>query len=1004
MLAALSPIIFDQPGWLLLLLLIIPAYLVTRRSIGGLSRRKAYVTFTLRSLLIAILAVAMAEPIWVKRGEGLTVTIVLDRSQSIPIALKQKTVSFLNAMVREKERPEDRVAVVTVGKDANIAAMARPESTVAIGSDEGDLTATNLAEGVRLALATMPDDTSNRILLVSDGNETVDSVMAAADLARASNVPIDILRLDYDYPSEVLFEQIVAPARARQGQTADIKLVLRSQSTASGTIKLRMNGEPLDLNGAEPGEGMAVTLDPGVTAISQTISLDESGPHQFEAVFTPDDTDVDAIIENNTAHAVTFVGGKGKVLIVDDGQTQSQYLLAALNAAGITVDVADPGMLAGGLVFLSGYDAVVLVNIPKWALSDEQDRMLHAYVHDLGGGLLMIGGRESFGAGGWIDSELAKVLPVKLNPPQTRQMPSGALALIMHSCEMPQGNYWGQKVAESAIKALSRLDYAGIVVYGWNAGGGGGINGCTWAFPMQRLGDKQAALAATKQMNVGDMPTFDDSLKLALQGLTSVNAAQRHAIIISDGDAAQPSAAVIQSYIDNRTTITAVMVGGHGTPADLTKMNGLATKTGGRFYNIKNPKQLPQIFIKEARLISRSLIQDGDVYQPSVTNQLPHSPTAGFSAVPAVDGYVLTAPRDGLAQSSIIISTEDGQDPLFAYWNYGLGRSAAYTSDVSNLWGARWASWNEFQSFWEQVIRWALRPSAPSNMLVSTRVEGDMAIVDLEALDANSSYLNFVNANAIVVRPDAGAMQLPFQQTGPGRYRTQFQIDDAGAYLVNVAFQGGTEENPETHNLPAAITVPYAQEFRSVTHNGVLMENVMERTNGRSLSLEDDVKLVSLFDREGLDVARSPKPVWDFLAILAAILLIFDVAARRLSVNPERMADAARQAVQKRGEASEATVAAWKRSRSQVAHRREGRASRDKASARYEASDEDAQRAIDVGAKDAAESRPLRPAPGKPAAAADDDQEAGSHTSRLLAAKRRAQRDEESASEDGEHG
>src|SRR6185369_4274360 len=112
-----------------------------------------------------------------------------------------------------------------------------------------------------------------------------------------------------------------------------------------------------------------------------------------------------------------------------------------------------------------------------------------------GGGLVMLGGPQSFGAGGWINSDVAKVLPVKLDPPQTRQMRNGALALVMHSCEMAQGNYWGQKVAISAIQALSRLDYVGMIAYGCPG----------WCFALQ-TGDKAIAADAAKKMQVGDMP------------------------------------------------------------------------------------------------------------------------------------------------------------------------------------------------------------------------------------------------------------------------------------------------------------------------------------------------------------------------------------------------------------------------------------------------------------------------------------------------------------------
>jgi uncharacterized membrane protein len=999
------PIRIDQPYWLLLLLLIVPTFLFAQKSIGGLSRAKAYTTFGLRTLVIAGLAIALSEPNWVKRGEGVTTTILLDRSHSIPVPRKKWAVDFLARAVDAKENPEDRVAVLTIGRDANITAMADTYSAVTVGSDEGDPTATNLAAGVRLAMATLPPDTANRLIIASDGNETIDSVLAAAELAKANNVPIDVLVLDYEYDNEVVFEQIICPPRARQGQTARVRLVLRSQAEAAGTIRLKLNDQYLDLNGDEPGDGMHVVLPPGTTALEHTIALDESGPHQFEAVFIPDDPKMDAIDRNNAAVGVTFVSGQGKVLVIDDGITQSQYLVNALQESGITVDVRAPDALIGGLVFLSGYDAVVLVNIPRWAFDSEQDRMLHAYVHDLGGGLTMIGGPQSFGAGGWIESEVARALPVKMNPPDMRQMPAGALGLIMHSCEMPQGNFWGQKVAQAAIEQLSRLDYVGIVEFGF--GQVGGIQGCTWAFEMQRVGDKRAALEATKTMNVGDMPSFAPGLQLAFNGLENTTASQRHVIIISDGDPSPPSNQLIQQYIDKKITVTTVMVGGHGTPVDASRMKMVATRTGGEFYSVKNPKQLPAIFIKEARLVSRSLIQDGDTYQPQISSRLP-GPAQGFTGVPPVDGYVLTAMRDGLAQTSIVIATTEGNDPLYAHWNYGLGRAVAYTSDVSKLWGSQWASWARFRAFWEQTIRWSMRPSSPTNLSVNTRFDGDTAIVEVEALDADASYLNFARMNGVVLGPDAVSMPLPLQQVGPGRYQGTFQTDSDGAYLVNIGFESGSGDTAEKGNLQAAVSVPYPKEFRSFHHNAARLQQLADLTGGRVLT-QNDPLLADIFNKDDLEIPRTMKRMWDLLAIICASLLVLDVAARRISFDPARARERLSKAVGRREEASMGTVAAWKRTREQVAHRRDPKKKTARGTdaptgdVRYEADAEDAARAIDVGGEQVRDLRtkPTGERPAAPTPSADDDDDDGDYTSRLLAAKRRARGDDEQGAADG---
>lgn len=985
------PLQFEHPVWLLLLLLIVPAYLIARKGISAGSRAKATLTFALRVVVILLLTTALSNPTWERRGEGLTVTVILDRSYSIPLPLMEHSLNFLREAAEHRVNDADRVATITLGKDAQITATPDRYGAVNSGLDEPDRSATNLAAGIRLAMAIMPEDTANRIVLASDGNETVDSVLAAADMARANNVPIDVLVLEYEHRNEVIFERIVAPSRARLGQSINLRMVLRSQNVASGTVHLRMNDEPLDLDPSSSGNGLYVELDPGVRVIPITLRLDDPGPARFEATFEPTSIEMDTMQQNNRALAVTFVGGEGRVLVLDESTTDSVMLVRALENADIAVDVRTPEALAGGLVFLSGYDAVVLANVPRWSFDDAQDRMLHAYVHDLGGGLIMVGGPQSFGAGGWIDSRVADALPVRMDPPQTRQMPRGALALIMHSCEMPQGNYWSQEVARAAINALSRMDYIGIVEWNWAVQAN---SGATWAFPMQLAGDKQAALAATRQLVVGDTKNFHHLMQLAYDGLTSVNAGQRHAILISDGDPSPPSAALIQAYIDAKITVTTIMVIGHGSALDRARMQMIANQTGGRFYHILNPTQLPQIFIKESQLVSRSLIQEGD-YQPQVVTRMP-GPVEGYAAVPGISGYVLTAMRDGLTQTPIVHRTTEGDDPIYAHWNFGLGRSIAYTSDLMGRWGTQWVSWDQFQAFWSQSIRWAMRPSTPANMMIHTRTEGDQTIVEVEALDSDASFLNFLQTSAVVLRPGHEADPLPLQQTGPGRYRGSFRTDEAGTYLVNVNYSTPAGAAGEGQgNLQAAVTVPYSREFRDVTHNAALMRQLAELTGGRVLSATDP-SMVDLFYRGDLIVPRSAKHIWDLLAIIAAALFLLDVAARRLAIDPKWVRSLASRAIGKRGEASAETVSAWKRAREQAAHRKMGGDAdelRKRRNVRFEATEADAEHAISVGDEVPPDNRPKADQLKKvDQPKQQDDQKDGDYTSRLLAAKRRARK------------
>ncbi|MDA0214095.1 MAG: hypothetical protein O2875_01880 [Planctomycetota bacterium] len=973
------PIGFERPIALFLLLILPVIWWMSWKRRHAVGSTRTWVSAITRSVLLTLLAFSLAQPSLVRKGEGVTVLVVADVSRSIPIELRARAETELQKATKSPTNREDRVGVVTVARDAIVAQIPSVGGEVSFGGHGGELDGSNLTLGVRRGLALLPADTMNRMLLVSDGNETSGSLREAAALAKANRIPIDVFPIEYNNAGVTIFESIRAPTRARLGQTADLKLSIRSQGGATGKIYVKENGKPVDLDSKTPSEGLTVELKPGPNTFEVPISLDSSGAQRYEAVFEPDAASADGVSENKKGATSVFVSGEGRILIVDQDGREGAGLVNALKSGGLAVDVVNQDRLDEGISLLAGYDAVVLVNMPRAAISNETDRMLHAYVHDLGGGLLMIGGDQSFGAGGWIDSETSKTLPVKLDPPATRELPRGALALIMHSCEMPQANYWSEQVVVSSIETLSRLDYVGIVVFGYG-GIAGGVNGANWYFPMQLAGDKSAALAAARSMPIGDMPDFQPSMTVALQGLIKVKAGQKHAIVISDGDPAPPSKALLDSYKAAKITITTIMLGGHGTAEHFTSMKNTAEFTGGNFYNVKNPKLLPKIFIKEATIISRSLIVEGD-FQPVVNSSL-SGPLEGIPTVPMLKGYVVTVPREGLAQIPIQNKTSEGNDPIFAYWNYGLGKSAVFTSDLSGRWGGAWPAWGGFQGMWERTLRWLMRPATPSNVTLKTTLDGEDATVELEALDGESGLMNFMKTDAKVVRPDGSLAPLALEQVGPGRYRGKFSASETGSYLVNVGLIDANG-NRSGGSIQGAVSLAYPREFRTSRDNSALLREVAELTGGRILTLKD-LPVTDLFERKGLSQPESVRRIWGILAIIAAALLVIDVAVRRLVFDRKSAADIAQQAFGGARGTSGEIVSAWKKAR-----QRSGSDSSDAVSDSPSAKTNAIPRAID---KDSPKSPDIaRGSVSGPANASPSDVDPESPMERLRRAKKRAQ-------------
>lgn len=877
----LGPIEFLSPTWLLLIPLLAGLSLwIARRSLSGLGRSTRVAALVVRVLVICLLAGAMAEPQLRKESEDVAVNAVIDASRSVPTELQQRVETFIADAAETAKQPDDRLGAITVAKDAIVQTL---PSKLVTGVDRryvGGMEGTNLAAGVQLALATSPRDAAARILLFSDGLETAGSLLQSAEAAKAAGVPIDVVPLRYRYDNEVVVDRVVTAGTAREGETINVRVVITATRPASGRITLQENGVPIDIDPASDAVGMAVDLQEGVNLFTVPVTARGRGAHEFTATFESDRGAsgllIDSIVENNTGTSVTFVSGEGRVLVlrnVHEGVDESAELVQALSEAGIRSDVQSPDHTSLDLTSLATYDAIIMVNQEAFPYSYEAQEVLRQYVHDAGGGLVMIGGDRAFGAGGWIGSPLEDALPIRLDPPQKRQMPRGALALVIHSVEIPQGTYWGKKIAEAAVNALSRLDYVGIVEYGYMAG-------VDWTLPMQLKGDGSAAQAAINRMQFGDMPDFDPSLALALQGLRSVDAGQRHVIVISDGDPNLGSG-ILKQYQDSNVSISAIGVNPHSA-GDVRTLERMARYTKGNYYEVANNNLalLPQIFIKEAQTVKRSLIQEGEV-QPTLVRGV--DTLRGIAAVPPLTGYVVAAEREGLAQ---VTMRGKENDPIAAQWQYGLGRAVTFTSDATTRWGRNWLGWGQYKQFWEQMVRWAMRPSGSPNVRVTTENRDEQTLVIVEAVDDEGRRLPTATFQGRMATPDGEGAPLTLRQVGPGRFEALIDTPEAGTYVMSMRYVAPptVEGGPTIEgSVQAAVIRPFADEFRALQDNAALLEQVAKITGGRVIPT--DPQAADLWSREGLTMPVATRAIWLPVAIAGIAIFLTDVAVRRVRLD-----------------------------------------------------------------------------------------------------------------------
>jgi Ca-activated chloride channel family protein len=916
------PVILLERPLALLLLVALPALWWSAwrwRHATGAGR--AIASASVRSLLVATLALALAQPSVSWRGEGVCVLVVADASRSVPTQVRQRAESALNAAFAAHDSPHDRVGVVSVARDAVVAEVPRAARDVTVAVQAADMEGSSLAAGVQRAFAVLPSDTMNRILLVSDGNETAGSLERVAELAASNGIPIDVLPLEYVHERETIVEGIRLASRARLGQTASMRVLVRSQGGAAGTLYLWENDQPLDLDASAPGSGRRVQLAAGPNTIEIPLAMEFAGPRRFRVAFEPDASSADAIPENNVGSATVIVEGDGRVLVVDATGAESDPLVRSLRAGRIGVDVVPPEQLGPDVAALAAYDAVILANVPRYAIDNATDRMLRSYVHDLGGGLMMTGGDRAFGAGGWIESQVAHAMPVKMDPPATRDLMRACVALVIDcsgsmGAVVPGAGRMKQDMANSAaiagIRSMTRLDELCVIAFD---------DSPDIVVPRARVGDPASAIGVVSRIGPRGGTNQFAAMRVALDELRDSRASTRHMVVLTDGQTVgtpEEGSAIANTARAERITISTIGVGDGANDALLKE---IARIGGGSFHAIDSAasaRQLPEIFIREVSIGARSLLIEGD-FTPEYRGDMGGPVATGTGALPSLGGYVVTVPRDGLAQIPIVNVSPDGVDPILSYWNHGLGRSIAFTGDTSGRWSGQWIAWDGYQQFWERAVRWLMRPPAPSNLALRARVEGEESIVEFEATDTGGSLLNFARADARIVGPDGSLSRLALSQVGPGRYEGRFPSSATGSYLVDVALEDSSGQR-RGGSVQATVSVPYSREFRSTRDNSALLRAVAERTGGTVHSVAG-IPSGSLFDRGGLTPPHSSRRMWDLMAIIAAAVLVLDVAVRRLALDRDSWRETFSMLTGGGPSDSGDPLAAWRRARDATAVR-----------------------------------------------------------------------------------
>ena len=835
---------FTHP-WALLLLVPALAWTVwlAWQSDAFLTPWRRWTSASVRVVVVLLLVFAVAGLQWRHPMEGMNIFFLLDRSDSVPPSQQEFARETANRWTKGKHK-EDKAGFLVFGTDAALeteaAVVADAEKIQAVVGTER----TDIASAIRLGSAAFPESGQKRMVLLSDGNENVSDAQQAAVHARAQGVTIDVLPVGTRHGGDVSIQKLSLPSATKKGATFEAKIVAYSDQRRSARISLYRNDQLLGQQ--------AVNLEPGKNLFTFPQKLNDAGFYAYQVLI---DAPGDEISQNNKASGFTSVRGKPRILVISSTPQEDRSLEQALRTE-YEVKLGGLAELPGTLAEMQSYDAIFLLNIPAGDLGLDTMRLLESGVRDFGLGLVCVGGDNAFAAGGYRNTPLEEALPVDMELSSKKVLPSGALALVMHGMEFMNGNQVSRDIAIGALQSLGPQDQMGVLLWDGTE---------RWLFEMQPVKDKPKLASIIAGMNQGDLPSFEGLMQQGYNGLLKCNASLKHIIVFSDGDPSPPSNALLQKIVQAKITVSTVMIGSHVAPDTMIKMAELGH---GRFYDVKSAAQLPQIFIKEASIILKSAISE-EPFVPQLSHETELVRGIG-TQYPMLRGYVATTAKP---RAEVPLLTGTG-DPLLAQWQFGLGRSVAFTSDAKSKWAQDWLGWGRYAQFWTQIASWVSRRVDSADFNTEVSVDNGEGTIGVEALDSQGNFRNFLNLQAVVVSPKGERATISFRQTGPGRYEGHFPTREVGAYLLNLMEM---KNGALVASQVVGASVNYSPEFNTAEPNINLLQRLASLGGGRLLDPDTDNPFLI-----GRQRTYQPRDLWEILLRCLVILFLFDVGVRRI--------------------------------------------------------------------------------------------------------------------------
>ncbi|QSQ22942.1 VWA domain-containing protein [Pyxidicoccus parkwayensis] len=812
----------------------------------------------LRAALLVLAVGALAGPELRLADAGSDVVVVVDRSASMPRDM-DRTAQELISLLEAQRRPGDRVGVITFGREPRV-----EQSLTATGHFGGftrpvDVEASDLSAALDAAGGLIPNERTGRVLVLSDGRATGVDARGASRRLAARGLAVDWRQLARSEPPlDVAVVSLDVPSSVAVREPFQFSAVVHSTAAVTGTVRLERNGRVLVKGPYD--------FVPGANVLPLRDLVEEPGLVRYQLTV---EAPGDGVTENDKGLAVLRVEGPPRVLLLTN---QPRGTLAkALAATGMKLEVRAPFRLT--LDDLDGVGSLVLENVDANTLGEPGLNALAAYVEQAGGGLVMTGGRSSFGEGGYRKSPVEPLLPVSLEMREEQRRAAVALSVLMDcSCSMgvnvPDGRTKMELAAEGVVAALTLLnpkDEVSVHMVDTEA---------HEIFPLSSVEAGLPLNEVARGFSGGGGIYVGEALRTGRSEILRSKKPTRHVLLFSDAADSEEPDDYLRTLSELRSKDVTVSVIGLGSPkdSDAELLKEVATRGGGRIYFAEDAMSLPRIFSQETLTVARATFVD----EPASIEGAPDLPLLGRlspEGLPQVGGYNLTylKPRASVALRTL----DDNAAPVLAMWPRGAGRTVAFTAEVDGPYTGELRQWSSLRAALEAMVRWTLAGATPvGEAVVRSERRGHLLRVTLD-LPPGEPLPGALPT--LVLLPGEGRtapVERPMRWEDEDRLVAEYPLQGSGTWHPVVRLGSRVLRAPP-------VTLPYAPEFEpGSAKEGLELLRAVAAVGGGV----ERLSMTGLFMEAPESQGRLALAPW--LVGLALAVLLAEVAVRRFLSGP----------------------------------------------------------------------------------------------------------------------